>query len=69
MQDGHDVTLRSIKNCNGNNQIIKISENSSTTVNNKCEVFSYTCADVKTYNRASVSEIDNVSGWKLIIRF
>ena len=49
--------MRSIRNCDNNNhQVIKISANSSTIINDKCEVFSYTCADVKAYNQATVSK-------------
>lgn len=49
------MILKSITNCGDDKQIVKITENTTTTINDKCEVFSYTCADVKTYNQATVS--------------
>lgn len=55
-QDGYDIKLRSIKNCGDSNQIVKILKNSTTTVNENCEVFSFTCADIKTYHQATVSQ-------------
>lgn len=54
IQNGFDVILRSVTNCGDDKQVVKISKNSTTTINNMCEVHSFTCADVKTYNQATV---------------
>ncbi|CRL00571.1 CLUMA_CG013831, isoform A [Clunio marinus] len=52
--DGYDIKLKNIKNCCPENQVVTIMKNSTTVVNEKCEVSSYTCADVKAYTRTTV---------------
>lgn len=44
----------SIQNRSDENQIIKVSQNSSLSVNDDCEVFSNICANVHAYNQANV---------------
>jgi hypothetical protein len=49
------MMMKDLKNCGDENQVVKVSENSTTIVNDKCEVFSHTCANVKTYGKADVN--------------
>lgn len=56
--DGFKVKLKSITNCGDDKQIVKVSKNSSVIINDKCEVFSNTCADVQTYANSIVSCLD-----------
>lgn len=52
--EGFPNDYHSIRNCGGENQIVKVSENSSAWVNDKCEIMTNTCANVRTYNSAMV---------------
>lgn len=55
LQEGFDIRTNVIRNCGDGNQIIKVLPNSSIYVNQKCEVISNICTDVKPFSRASVS--------------
>lgn len=54
-----NITLSKIQNCGDENQIIKVSQNSSLSVNDDCEVFSNVCANVDAYNQANVCHKKN----------
>lgn len=43
-----------IRNCGGDDQIVKVLPNSTIFVNKKCEVISNICTEVKPFSRASV---------------
>lgn len=65
-----NVKLSKIKNCGDNNQIIKISENSTMTMNDDCEIFSNICADVNAYNQAMVRRKNlNYDTRKYLLKF
>lgn len=43
-----------IHNCGGENQIVKVLPNSTIYVNQKCELISNICTEVKPFSKASV---------------
>jgi endonuclease III-like uncharacterized protein len=52
--DEYAVKLKNLENCKNQNSIVKLWKNSSTSVNDKCEVFSETCVNFKAYSQAFV---------------
>lgn len=50
-----NIKLSTVRNCGDENQIIKVTENSTLTINENCEVFSNVCAMVSAdYDKAIV---------------
>lgn len=49
-----------VRNCGGDDQVVTVFKNSSLFVNEKCEVISNVCTNVKPFRRASVISHEKV---------
>lgn len=55
-QVGYKFVVKSAKNCNDDDQVIKLL-NSSIEINDKCETFSRSCSEIKPYKNAMVKVV------------
>lgn len=64
-REGTSLKIESYRNCGGENQIIRILDNSTVEIK-KCEILSFTCSDILPYKTAMVNFFFQYYTWNLV---